>query len=150
MDRPRYGTGIWKEKKRIPKYHQQACLPCIEVPKIKVVLSIIQFLHSINKIFFPFLKGRLSRISAKSLSCAKFVQPLSKRKILLIKMVKRIASTFFTKGQIIPKIPKGFLMSYFLQKTNEGILLYYYDTLSRLVFIRFLEETDDPNKPFRN
>ena len=36
----------------------------------------------------------------------------------------------------------------FLQKTNEGIRLYYYDTSSRLVFVRFLEETEDTKKPF--
>ena len=38
----------------------------------------------------------------------------------------------------------------FLQKTNEGIRFYYYDTSSRLVFIRFLEEIEDTKKPFRN
>ena len=38
----------------------------------------------------------------------------------------------------------------FLQKTNEGIRLYYYDTSSRLVFVRFLEEIEDTKKPFRN
>ena len=38
----------------------------------------------------------------------------------------------------------------FLQKTNEGIRLYYYDTSSRLVYVRFLEETEDTKKPFRN
>ena len=35
----------------------------------------------------------------------------------------------------------------FLQKTNEGIRLYYYDTSSRLVFVRFLEEIEDIKKP---
>ena len=38
----------------------------------------------------------------------------------------------------------------FLQKTNERIRLYYYDTSSRLVFVRFLEEIEDAKKPFRN
>ena len=38
----------------------------------------------------------------------------------------------------------------FLQKMNEQIQLYYYDTSGRLVFVRFLEEIDDPKKPFRN
>ena len=38
----------------------------------------------------------------------------------------------------------------FLQKTNEGILFYYYDTSGRLVFVRLLEEINDPEKPFRN
>ena len=55
---------------------------------------------------------------------------------------------FGTKGQIISK---GFFGVFdFLQKTNEGIRLYYYDTSSRLVFVRFLEETEDTKKPFRN
>ena len=34
----------------------------------------------------------------------------------------------------------------FLQKTNERIRLYYYDTSGRLVFVRFLEEIDDYQK----
>ena len=38
----------------------------------------------------------------------------------------------------------------FLQKTNERIRLYYYDTSSRLVFVRFLEEVKDTKKPFQN
>ena len=38
----------------------------------------------------------------------------------------------------------------FLQKTNKGIQLYYYDTSNRHVFVRFLEETEDTKKPFRN
>ena len=33
---------------------------------------------------------------------------------------------------------------------NEGILLYYYDTSIRLVFIHFLEEIEDTKKPFWN
>ena len=36
----------------------------------------------------------------------------------------------------------------FLQKTNEQIRLYYYDTLGQLVFVRFLEEIDDPENHF--
>ena len=36
----------------------------------------------------------------------------------------------------------------FLQKMNKQIRLYYYGTSGRLVFIRFLEEIDDPKKPF--
>ena len=35
----------------------------------------------------------------------------------------------------------------FLQEMNKQIRLYYYDTLGRLVFVRFLEEIDDPKKP---
>ena len=38
----------------------------------------------------------------------------------------------------------------FLQKMNEQIQLYYFDTLGWHVFVRFLEEIDDPKKPFRN
>ena len=38
----------------------------------------------------------------------------------------------------------------FLQKTNERILLYYYETSGRLVFLRFLEEIEDTKKTFRN
>ena len=34
----------------------------------------------------------------------------------------------------------------FLQKTNERIRLYYYDTSSRLVFVLFLEEIEDTKK----
>ena len=38
----------------------------------------------------------------------------------------------------------------FLQKMNEQIQIYYYDTSGWLVFVRFLEEIDDPQKTFRN
>ena len=55
---------------------------------------------------------------------------------------------FLGKGQLISKWFLG--SSIFLQKMNEQIRLYYYDTSSRLVFVRFLEEIDDPKKPFRN
>ena len=41
----------------------------------------------------------------------------------------------FTKGQLISK--RFFGVINFLQKTNEWIQLYYYDTLGRLVFVRF-------------
>ena len=43
-----------------------------------------------------------------------------------------------------------FLSGRFLQKTNKRILLYYYETSGRLVFVRFLEEIEDTNKSFRN
>ena len=33
---------------------------------------------------------------------------------------------------------------------NERILLYYYETSGRLVFVRFLEEIEDTKKTFRN
>ena len=34
----------------------------------------------------------------------------------------------------------------FLQKTNERILLYYYETSGQLVFVRFQEEIEDTKK----
>ena len=52
------------------------------------------------------------------------------------------------KGQIISKWFFGVFD--FLQKTNERIRLYYYDTSSWLVFVCFLEEIKDNKKPFRN
>ena len=50
------------------------------------------------------------------------------------------------KGHLISKLFFGVID--ILQKTNERIRLYYYDTSGRLVFIRFLEEIDDPKKAF--
>ena len=50
------------------------------------------------------------------------------------------------KGQLISKWFFGVID--FLQKTNERIRLYYYDTSGRLVFVRFLEEIDDPKNHF--
>ena len=38
----------------------------------------------------------------------------------------------------------------FPQKPNKQILLYYYETSGRLVFVRFLEEIEDTEKTFRN
>ena len=38
----------------------------------------------------------------------------------------------------------------FLQKTNEPILLYYYEILGRLVFVCSLEKVEDNKKTFRN
>ena len=58
------------------------------------------------------------------------------------------SSQMSAKGQLILKWFFGVID--FLQKTNERIRLYYYDTSGRLVFVRFLEESDDPKKPFRN
>ena len=58
------------------------------------------------------------------------------------------SSMVWLKGQIISKW--FFDVFDFLQKTNKGIRLYYYDTSSRLVFVRFLEENEDTKKPFRN
>ena len=53
-----------------------------------------------------------------------------------------------SKGQLISK---GVLMSLISsKKINEGFRLYYYDTSNRLVFVRFLEESEDTKKPFRN
>ena len=37
-----------------------------------------------------------------------------------------------------------------LEKTNERILLYYYETSGWLVFVYFLEEIEDTKKTFRN
>ena len=36
------------------------------------------------------------------------------------------------------------------KKTNERILLYYYETSGRLVFVRFSEKIEDTKKTFRN
>ena len=43
-----------------------------------------------------------------------------------------------------------FSSQHFLQKTNERILLYYYETSGLLVFVRFLEEIEDAKKTLRN
>ena len=48
------------------------------------------------------------------------------------------------KGELISKWFFGVIN--FLQKTNERIRLYYYDTSGRLVFVRFFEEIDDYQK----
>ena len=53
-----------------------------------------------------------------------------------------------TKGQLISKGVFGILNS--SKKTNEKIRFNYYDTLGRLVFVRFLEEFEDTKKTFRN
>ena len=37
---------------------------------------------------------------------------------------------------------------HFLQKTNEQILLYYYETSGQLGFVRFLEEIEDTKRHF--
>ena len=37
-----------------------------------------------------------------------------------------------------------------LQKRKKGILLYYYETSGRLVFVCFLEEIEDTKQTFRN
>ena len=43
-----------------------------------------------------------------------------------------------------------FLGRRFLQKTNEPILLYYYETSGGLVFVPFLEEIEDTKNTFLN
>ena len=48
------------------------------------------------------------------------------------------------------KVEMIFSSRRFLQKTNERILLYYYETSGRLVFVRFLEEIEDTKKTIRN
>ena len=50
----------------------------------------------------------------------------------------------------LDKVETIFSSRPFLQKTNERILLYYYETLGRLVFVRFLEEIEDTKKTFQN
>ena len=48
---------------------------------------------------------------------------------------------YFFKYQTFP--PKN-------ERTNSTLLLYYYETSGRLVFVRFLEEIEDTKKTFRN
>ena len=51
----------------------------------------------------------------------------------------------------VRKSQKKFLSRHFLQKMNEWILLYYYETLGQgLVFVCFLEEIEDIKETFRN
>ena len=53
--------------------------------------------------------------------------------------------------QVLPKGQKMIFSSRrFLQKMNEQILLYYYETSGQLVFVRFLEEIEDTKKTLRN
>ena len=59
-----------------------------------------------------------------------------------------LSSSSFAKGQIISKCLFGVFN--FFQKMNKQILLYYYETSGRLVFVRFLEEVEDTKKTFRN
>jgi hypothetical protein len=56
--------------------------------------------------------------------------------------------TIITKGQTKKK--RFFQADVSSKKTNKRILLYYYETSSRLVFIRFLEEIENTKKIFRN
>ena len=51
------------------------------------------------------------------------------------------------KGQLILKGLFGVFN--FLQKTNKRIILYYYETSGRFVFVHFLEEIEDTKKTFR-
>ena len=53
---------------------------------------------------------------------------------------------YFAKGRLISKWFFGVID--FLQKTNDRIRLYYYDTSVRLVFVRFLGEFEDTKKTF--
>ena len=46
------------------------------------------------------------------------------------------------------KVETIFSRRHFLQKLNERILLYYYETLDLLVFVRFLEEIEDTENTF--
>ena len=65
---------------------------------------------------------------------------------MFVYAVWSLGPTVCAKGQIISKWFFGVFD--FLQKTNEGIRLYYYDTSSRLVFVRFLEEIVDTKNHF--
>ena len=49
-----------------------------------------------------------------------------------------------------PKVKMIFSSRCFFQKTNERILLSYYETSGQLVFVCFLEEIEDTKKTFRN
>ena len=67
----------------------------------------------------------------------------------------RITKKHINKTQVVFKghlISEWFLGSSISSKkqTNEFNFTMYYDTSGRLVFVRFLEEIDDPKKPFRN
>ena len=62
-------------------------------------------------------------------------------------MVSRSCEIFCTKGQTKSK---WFFQADISKKTKEQIQLYYYDTLGRFVFVRFLEEIEDTEKTFRN
>ena len=55
---------------------------------------------------------------------------------------------FLLKGQLISKYIFGTLNSP-IKRTKKN-QLYYYDTSGQLVFVRFLEETEDTKKIFRN
>ena len=46
------------------------------------------------------------------------------------------------------KVETIFLRRHFPQKLNKRILLYYYETLDLLVFVRFLEEIEDTKNTF--
>ena len=71
-----------------------------------------------------------------------------KRSHLTFKVEVNQETSFIAKGQLISKWFFGVFD--FLKKKNERIRLYYYDTSGRLVSDHFLEEIDDPKKPFRN
>ena len=59
-----------------------------------------------------------------------------------------LLTSLLIKGQIISNFEMVFGVFDFLQKTNKRIRLYYYDTSSRLVLVRFLEESADIKKLF--
>ena len=54
--------------------------------------------------------------------------------------------SFFGVDLKVKQSRNDFLSRRFFQKTNEGILLYYYETSFRLVFVHFLEEIEDTKK----
>ena len=54
----------------------------------------------------------------------------------------------WTKPEIVfkHKAAKTFWNRKLFQKMNKLILFYYYETSGRLVFLRFLEEIEDPHQ----
>ena len=71
-------------------------------------------------------------------------------RLLLLKIKKKTHNIILvrghstTKGQVVSKRFLGSSISS-KKRTNEFVF-----TTVRIVFVRFLEEIDDPKKPFRN
>ena len=123
------------------------------------------FLHIFSQIVFRKIKKKLlvrHKLSWKS-KFSHFYHPLippfQNNIKLFFKTAKEITLIFntqnwYAKTEVMLKcqtMSKRFFSSWpFLQKTNEGILLYYYETSGRLVFVRFLEEIEDTKKTFRH
>ena len=62
--------------------------------------------------------------------------------------------SYIFKTNVFPKGQKQLKMIFsgrrFLQKMNERVLLYYYETSGWLIFIHFLEEIEDTKRTFWN